>query len=123
MRRKIKRRPWVPSPPPKSRDLETDKFYVSPPWRKIRKAILRDEPACRVCKIYDQIPRVATILDHFRPRRLWPELEMAVSNLMPICDYHHAQKTGLEAKAPTREKWEKIVLPKYKKCDHGNNDN
>ena len=114
--RKKVQRPWVSRPAP-NRDKGTDPFYFTRMWRAIRRATLRDEPACRVCRIYDKVPKVATVLDHFRPRRLWPELELAGSNLMPICDHHHAIKSGLETRASTREEWEEKVLPKYKECE------
>ena len=99
------------------RDKVQDKYYKSPLWRIQRKAFLREEPACRVCRIYDGIPRVAKVLDHFRPRRLWPELEDDQGNWCPMCDAHHAKKSGMETRCKSKEDWEKVVLPKFRLCD------
>lgn len=59
---------------------------------------------------------MATVLDHFRPRRFWPELEFANSNLVPMCDSCHARKSGMERHVKSRMGWERKVLPNYEKC-------
>ena len=116
MRRFHKRRPWQGKSP--SRNQSTDKYYVSFLWRKQRNAKLMEEPACRVCMMYDGIPKEATVLDHFRPRRLWPGLEDSPENHVPMCGHHHAVKSGMEKHAHTKEQWTIKVLPKFKKCDN-----
>ncbi len=115
MKRYKSRRPWQGKV--SARDQTTDRYYTSYLWRKQRNAKLTEEPGCRVCMLYDGIPKEATVLDHFRPRRLWPGLEDSPDNHVPMCSHHHAIKSGMEKYAVTREQWNNKVLPKFKKCD------
>ena len=104
---------WKPKP---KRDLEDNKgFYTSYAWRQIRKAVMSREHLCRVCWMHnDHLPREADMVDHFRPRRLWPNMEMSPHNLVPMCNKCHAKKSGRERVVHTQSEWTEKVLPRYK---------
>ena len=50
-------------------------------WRRVRKAHLLLEPACRACGTTDDLQ-----VHHIRPFHLHPELELEQSNLITLCE-------------------------------------
>lgn len=76
------------------RDQQSDKFYHSTAWKKVREIVLKSEPMCRMCKI-----KPATIVDHIIPIRKGGE-KLNLENLQPLCHQCHNIKTAAE-----REGW------------------
>src|SRR5688500_5583512 len=91
-------RPWIVKAQTQS-EKKTDKFYLSTPWRKTREHHLALNPICFYCELSGRkhIPRVAYV-DHFRPRRLFPELEWEPTNLRTSCSETHNAKRQWESK-------------------------
>ena len=58
-------------------------------WRKVRAAVLRDEPLCRMCKADGRVI-AATRVDHVDGNP-W---NRARSNLRPLCESHHNRRTA-----------------------------
>jgi 5-methylcytosine-specific restriction endonuclease McrA len=87
---KIKR-PWMPDTYKETR--KQDPFYASTSWRKLRAAVMIDEPLCWYCQQAGRAhPRMSKIGDHFRSKKLFPELALTRSNIRGCCDYHHYVK-------------------------------
>ena len=57
-------------------------------WRKLRRAVLADEPFCRYCQEVGETC-VAVHVDHIVPLRERPDLRLDRGNLQPLCEYHH----------------------------------
>lgn len=58
-----------------------DPFYSSKPWRKLRyQVLLKYSGKCQCCG-----SRGPLNVDHIKPRRKYPELEMEISNLQVLC--------------------------------------
>ena len=70
-------------------------FYSSARWRRLRLVVLNEEPCCYVCTAMG-ITRASTQVDHSKPRRMHPELELVRENCRGMCDTHHSQKTVAE---------------------------
>jgi 5-methylcytosine-specific restriction endonuclease McrA len=100
-------RPWIKKAETQS-EKKTDKFYHSSSWRKLRAYILACEPLCYYCQLSGQ-KRLATIGDHFRPRKLFPELQLIHSNIKGSCDHHHNQKRNWESKQASKEQFERNI--------------
>ena len=68
-------------------------------WRKLRDAVLADEPLCRSCKAQGRVT-AATEVDHIKPFRLAGVINETLrtdrENLQPLCKPCHAVKTALE---------------------------
>lgn len=97
---KIKR-PWIyKSPPPKK-----DGFYMSRPWKQLRLAVMGADPLCFYCKMAG-VTRLGNIADHYRPKKLFPELALSQDNVRTCCDYHHYLKTLFERGLGDREAFE-----------------
>ena len=62
-------------------------------WRKVRNAVLRDEPCCRLCAA-EGVTCLAVEVDHVVPMHLGgARLDRA--NLQPLCHAcHHAKTAG-----------------------------
>lgn len=108
-------RPWIRKAESQS-EKATDKFYLSTPWRKLRAYVLAEDPLCYYCQ-HAGLRRLATIGDHFRPRRLFPELELVRENIKGSCDHHHNQKRQWESKIGSREQFDRTIhelLTKFK---------
>lgn len=59
-------------------------FYRSREWKELRLLVLS---ANRVCKLCGNGPAQGAVLhvDHIKPRSLWPELSLEISNLQVLC--------------------------------------
>lgn len=80
-------------------EKKADPFYLSGPWRAARLAVLeRDLYICQEClrrveRGLQLRPRHATMVHHIKPRKLYPELELAYSNLESLCNICHERMT------------------------------
>ena len=89
-------RPWLNY---KKEEKVHDSFYTSAPWRKLRAYVLTINPLCWYCNLSgNKTP--AVIGDHYRPKRLYPDLSLEEQNIRPCCDTCHQIKRG----------WEKTIL-------------
>ena len=74
----------------------TDGFYQTARWRKLRHYVLSREPLCRdpfgEHAEWSEVV-VATEVDHIVPRRVRPDLELAIENLQALCKRCHSRKT------------------------------
>ena len=67
---------------PKKKELG---FYASWEWKELRyKILLRDVRQCACCGA--KPPEVKIVVDHIKPRRKFPELELDEGNLQVLCD-------------------------------------
>ena len=81
---------------------ESDPFYHSKAWKRIRKdALQRDGGMCQDCmdKFRAGIirkPRRAVMVHHIIPRKERPDLELVMDNLRSLCarchEEHHPEK-------------------------------
>jgi 5-methylcytosine-specific restriction protein A len=68
---------------------ELRQFYSSPPWRKLRARVLREEPFC-ACGCGERTDTV----DHIKSAREHPELRLMRSNLRAWFGDCHNRKTA-----------------------------
>lgn len=57
-------------------------------WRKLRRAVLAQEPLCRYCAEVG-VTTLACHVDHIEPISERPDLRLDPRNLQPLCEYHH----------------------------------
>lgn len=88
-----------------------DPWYKQPRWRRLRKQFLNKHPLCIYC---NGVVKTAEIVDHLRPRRLYPELEWEEKNFSPVCSECHRKKSGKESQIKERGTWEEKMIY-YKK--------
>lgn len=67
-----------------------------------------EEPLCFYCQVRNRIT-AASIGDHFKPRRVYPELSLVRSNIKPCCNECHNKKRNWESGIATREQFEKEI--------------
>jgi 5-methylcytosine-specific restriction protein A len=107
---KKRQRPWnTPKEKPSTgRTKEGNKFYHNKQvgWKHLRKEQLRKYPMCQTCFEEDRVIQ-AKVVDHIKPRRLFPELETNKNNLRSLCDPCHNTKSGAERTCYTQEQWHK----------------
>jgi 5-methylcytosine-specific restriction protein A len=70
----------------------TDPFYASAAWRKARTAKLLDSPLCECpdCQRTHE-EHAANTVDHIKPRKTHPELELDQDNLRAMSWSHHSR--------------------------------
>lgn len=96
-----KPRSWETQRPPQAGRNFVNPWYHTTAWRKLRAAILRDNPYCVECR-NNGITTLATLVDHIKPvatgttakdkeHLMWSE-----SNLQPLCNKCHNSKSGKE---------------------------
>ena len=90
----------------------TDGFYHTTRWRKLRRYALSREPLCRdpfgEHAEWSEVVS-ATEVDHIVPRRVRPELELALENLQALCKRCHSRKT----KAESRGSWGTVLTCEF----------
>jgi RecJ-like exonuclease len=100
---KSKPRPWIKRVEPYeyshkgnggSNELDLQ-FYNSKSWRTLSAQYRKENPVCEVCE-RKGIIRQATVCDHIKPSRLYPELREDWSNLQALCDSCHQKKSRIE---------------------------
>jgi 5-methylcytosine-specific restriction enzyme A len=109
-------RPWIRKAETQA-EKKTDKFYVSTLWRKLRAVILANDPLCYYCLLSGH-RRLATICDHYRPRKIFPELELSPENIKGSCDNCHNVKRNFERTITTREQFDRLIpllMDRFKK--------
>lgn len=91
-------KPWKASSPKskKSWGHDTD-FYRKKAWRTLRRSKLFENPLCEECE-KKGIVTSADVVDHEKPRRLYPELELEWSNLQSLCHPCHNSKSSREGR-------------------------
>ena len=77
---------------------ESNRFYKTAAWRRVRVAILSRRPLCVECERLGRVT-AATLVDHIIPYRERPDLGLAQSNLRPLCHSCHG-KIGQRVTAP-----------------------
>jgi 5-methylcytosine-specific restriction endonuclease McrA len=70
--------------------------------------VRQEEPLCVYCKIKNRVT-AAALTDHFKPRRVFPELQLVRSNMRPSCHECHNKKRNWESGIATREQFEKEI--------------
>lgn len=77
-----------------ARNLQTDRWYHTARWQKLRAAVLADEPLCRACAATGLVVE-ATLVDHVQPVKhegdFWSR-----GNLQPLCNLCHELKSQAE---------------------------
>lgn len=58
-------------------------------WKRLRDQVLREEPLCRACLAAGRVTE-ASMVHHVEPVATRPDLRLTRSNLVPLCDPHHA---------------------------------
>ena len=71
----------------KGRD-DIDRFYGSSAWRKLRNLFIERNPLCVRCEA-EGVSRPATVADHIKPMREYPELALDTNNLRALCHECH----------------------------------
>lgn len=102
-------RPWIRKAETQS-EKKTDPFYLSKLWRGTREVHLAHNPLCFYCELSGRkhIPRISYV-DHYRPRRLFPELELDGNNLRTSCQETHDIKRQWEKGIGSREQFERLI--------------
>ena len=86
---------------------KTDPFYYSTPWRKLRARKLKQDPLCQVAEKQGRLVP-AEMVDHHKPRSLWPELELDINNLVSMSHHYHNKKRQIEKNIKTKEDWHRV---------------
>jgi 5-methylcytosine-specific restriction endonuclease McrA len=83
-----------------------DNFYQSPAWKRLRAEhyAFPDHALCYYCNM-SGIVRLGPICDHYRPRRLFPELQYEYHNLVSACPHCDSKKRLFEKTVATREQF------------------
>lgn len=76
---------------------ETDPFYYSAAWIRLRDMVRAEEPICRECEKRGRTTLTEQI-DHIEPRSKRPDLELVRENLQGLCRGCHNAKTRAESR-------------------------
>lgn len=80
-------------------EKKADPFYHTSAWARVRRlALARDFYLCQECMRQVEAgkllrPRKADMVHHIKPRRLYPELALTLSNLESLCNLCHERMT------------------------------
>jgi 5-methylcytosine-specific restriction enzyme A len=69
-------------------------------WQKLRAAFLAQNPTCKLCEQAGRLT-AAEVVDHIRPHKGDPELQMDWDNLQSLCTPCHARKTNRDGSIGT----------------------
>ena len=76
-------------------------------YRK-REALTRDDYTCQICGMREI---EIMVVDHIKPKSIFPELRLEINNLMTLCPNCHARKTIREKKQKyDRDNYQKVVF-------------
>ena len=84
-----------------SRNRPGDPFYSSPEWRALRAERLAIDPCCccdDCIRTGDTV--AADCVDHIKPRREYPELELEITNTRSMATRHHNRHTARTRHTP-----------------------
>lgn len=83
-----KPKPESPKREPKQKTQPKDPFYSSWAWKKLRyEALAKFEHRCQCCGWQPgDTERGHLVVDHIKPRRHYPELELSLSNVQILCN-------------------------------------
>jgi len=73
-------------------DDDSDNFYESPAWQKLRYETLKKYRKCCLCGSTGNLH-----VDHIKPRSLFPNLELEASNLQILCKRCNLAKSNRDA--------------------------
>ena len=73
-----------------------------------KQALIRDNYTCQECKLQD---REIVLVDHIKPKSVYPELRFEISNLITLCPNCHARKTNWEKQNKVYGRWAVTVEP------------
>lgn len=96
---------------------EADPFYKGKPWRRAREAALeRDHWICQDCLAAKRRgerkkPPTATIVHHIISRKERPDLELALDNLISLCEACHNKRHPEKGGSPRSRKNGSIWTP------------
>jgi 5-methylcytosine-specific restriction enzyme A len=71
-----------------ARRPESDRFYKTVEWQRLRASVLARNPLCVECERLGRVT-VARVVDHIKPFRDRPDLGLERSNLRPLCAACH----------------------------------
>ena len=83
-----------------ARGLQTDKWYHTARWQKLRASVLAVEPLCRMCTAAGRVT-LAVLVDHIQPVKLEGEF-WDRGNLQPLCNHCHEVKSQAEGSRSRR---------------------
>lgn len=66
-------------------------FYCSAAWRRVRAAVLREQPLCVLC-LKEGRTTAASHVDHILERKVRPDLAFDMDNLQALCQPCHQRK-------------------------------
>ena len=72
---------------------KADPFYKRVKWLKLREYILAIQPYCQEC-MRNNRKKPADVVDHIKPRKTHPELELDSDNMQSLCFRCHQIKTN-----------------------------
>lgn len=110
--------PTVQRKKPQQYTKEPDKFYHSSVWRSLRHMHLSVNPVCFYSKLKGIIAAANTV-DHYRPRRVFPELSTDPENLRSSTKEMHDKKRQWESTIATREQFEAQIDSFIKSISNG----
>jgi 5-methylcytosine-specific restriction endonuclease McrA len=81
------------------KDRQVDRaFYLTKTWRQVRKLVLqRDNNTCKDCGVTSHHNMH---VDHILPRKAYPTLSYAPSNLQTLCNSCHTRKASSMGRGP-----------------------
>lgn len=71
-----------------ARRPDSDRFYKTAAWQKVRASILSRNPLCVECERLGRVTP-ARVVDHIKPFRDRPDLGLELENLRPLCAACH----------------------------------
>jgi 5-methylcytosine-specific restriction enzyme A len=77
-----------------ARQLDTDRWYHTSRWQKLRASVIAVEPLCRHCVAAGRVT-LAGVVDHIQPVRFEGEF-WDRTNLQPLCNPCHEAKSTAE---------------------------
>lgn len=75
-------------------NIQSDKWYHTSKWRKLRNAVIHEDPLCRMCKPQGRTT-AAVLVDHIIPVKFGGQFWL-YSNLQPLCNHCHELKSRSE---------------------------
>lgn len=103
------KRPWLPERKAQEGRKLQDGFYHTPAWRRLRNAFIKAYPLCAACEERG-ILKEGKVVDHTKPRRLYPALELDWNNLQTLCDSCHNSKSGKEGSKVYQKREERKAM-------------